>query len=205
MRNWIRNRLAATDHREEGLSLIEVIVTTVLLGVVGLLMVGAVQQASRVLINNRDENQGLQDAKVVLDRMGRDVRDARGVLCDGGLADPSDPTSADPTCSAHLQLWIDSNSNYVQEQSEVVSWRLEKSADGEHFDVLRIVGSGLNGNVPVRQVQARSLIVRTLFTYDTAVPANARTVNLRMRYDAIVGAGTSIREAVFSATLRNKG
>ena len=198
----LRDRLLRSDR---GLSLIEVIVTMVLLAVVGSLMVGAVSQSAKVFVNNSDENRGLQDAKVVLDRMGRDVRNARGVLCDGGLADPSDSTSSDTGCAAHLQLWIDSNSDYIQQNAEVITWRLRKSSDQTHFDVLRITGNGLAGNVPTTQVEATSLIVRTLFTYDTTTPSKATLVNLRMRYDAIVGAGTDIREAVFSARLRNKG
>lgn len=198
----LRDRLVASDR---GLSLIEVIVTMVLLAVVGSLMVGAVTQSAKVFVNNSDENRGLQDAKVVLDRMGRDVRNARGVVCDGGLADPSDATSADPGCAAHLQLWIDANSDYIQQNSEVITWRLRRSPDNTHFDVLRVTGNGLNGNVPTTQMEATSLIVRTLFTYDATTPSKATLVNLRMRYDAIVGIGTDIREAVFSARLRNKG
>ena len=81
-----------------------------LLAVVSTLVLTAVIQASRVLTQNDDENTGLQDAKVIMDRLGRDVREARAVVCDGGLADPTDTTSADPSCSAHLQLWIDYNS-----------------------------------------------------------------------------------------------
>ena len=121
----------------------------IILGVVGSLVTAAVLQASRSFIHVDDENKGLQDAKVILDRMGRDAREARGVVCDGGLADPNDPSSTDPLCAAHLQLWIDNNSDYAQQADEIVTWRLE--LNGDHFDVWRIVGTGATA---VRQRQA---------------------------------------------------
>lgn len=170
----------------------------ILLGVVSTLVVTAVIQASRILVHTDDEEKGLQDAKVILDRLGRDIREARAAECDGGLADPSDATSADPACAAHLQLWIDSNSDYLRQSSEVVTWRLTKNPDLIHFDVWRTAGA-------ISQRQASSLIVQMAFTYDTGVAATARRVNLGMRYDAIVGAGSDVRQVAFSARIRNKG
>lgn len=202
----LQARLHALRTRpDSGVTLIELLVTMMLLAVVSSLVLTAVIQASRVLTQNDDENTGLQDAKVIMDRLGRDVREARAVVCDGGLADPTDSTSADPSCSAHLQLWIDYNSNYVQDHDEVVTWRLQKASDGQHYDVWRIQGDGQAGNVPQKKVQATSLIVKTLFTYDTATPESAHVVTMNLQYDAIVGRGVDLRHAVFSAKLRNKG
>lgn len=185
------------------MTLIELLVTMILLGVVSSLVVAAVAQSGRILTHTDDEAKGLGDAKVILDRLGRDIRESRETVCDGGLADPTDSTSADPTCDAHLQLWIDANSDYAKQASEIVTWRLQKNADGVHWDVWRIVGSSV---APVSaQRQASSLIVRMAFTYDAASFTSVKQVNLRMRYDAIVGAGTDIREVAFSARLRNKG
>ena len=128
---------------DRGVTLVETLITMILLGVIGSLVTAAVVQAGQSLTHVDDENKGLQDAKVILDRMSRDVREARGVTCDGGLADPTDPTTADPTCNAHLQLWIDTNSNYAQEASEVVTWRLQLNGDADgHWDVWRITGTG---------------------------------------------------------------
>ena len=90
----IRSLLARRLRTDAGLTLVELLVTMFLTGVVGSLVVGAVVQAGRVLTQTDDEERGLQDAKVILDRLGRDVRESRGVECDGGLANPADPTSA---------------------------------------------------------------------------------------------------------------
>ncbi len=174
-----------------------------LMGVVGTLVVGAVAQSVRILGHTEDENKGLQDAKVILDRLGRDVRESREVVCDGGLAELGDPTSADPDCGAHLQMWIDGNSDYLQQDDEIVTWRLEANADGEQFDVFRIVGR--DGTPQTRQQQATTLIVRLAFSYDAADFDDVQQVDMRIRYDAIIGRGTGDREAVFSARLRNKG
>ena len=65
------------------MTLIELLVAMVLLGVVSSLVLAGVIQASRVLTHTDDENRGLQDAKVILDRLSRDIRQARGVVCDG--------------------------------------------------------------------------------------------------------------------------
>lgn len=196
-----RFRGSATGDR--GVTLVELLVTMILLGVVGTLVTAAVVQAGRSLTHVDDENKGLQDAKVILDRMGRDVRDARGVTCDGGLADPSDATSSDPNCAAHLQLWVDTNSNYIQDASEVVTWRLEKNDDGEHYDVWRITGTGSTAK---RQRQASTLIVKNVYHYeDDTQPAKSQIVKIGLEYDAIVGRGTDTRRAAMTVRLRNKG
>lgn len=192
-------RLRADD---SGMTLIELLVTMILLGVVSTLVVTAVTQAGRILTHTDDEATGLADAKVILDRLGRDIRESRSTECDGGLADPGDPTSADPPCAAHLQLWIDANSDYVRQASEVVTWRLEQNPDGVHFDVWRIAGVGPSATA---HRQASSLIVRMAFTYDAASFDDVQEVTLSMQYDAIVGRGTELRDVAFAARLRNKG
>ena len=193
-------RLRADD---SGMTLIELLVTMILLGVVSTLVVTAVTQAGRILTHTDDEATGLADAKVILDRLGRDIRESRSTECDGGLADPGDPTSADANCNAHLQLWIDANSDYAQQESEVVTWRLQQNPDGVHFDVWRITGTGPSA---VARRQASSLIVRMAFEYDTGLAVeDATEVRLSMQYDAIVGRGTEIRDVAFAARLRNKG
>jgi prepilin-type N-terminal cleavage/methylation domain-containing protein len=185
---------------ERGLTLVEMLVTTALIGVASALMLGGLQNVNRVLTFADDDNRGLFDAKVVLDRIARDVRQGRSIVCDGGLAQLDDPSSSDPTCESHLQVWIDYDSDYAEDPSEIVTWRLARSADGEHYDVLRYQGV----SDTVGRTQATSLIVRTLFVYDVSPPADARSVTLQMQYDAIVGSGTDLKNATVSVRLRNK-
>ena len=190
---------------ENGLTLVELVVTISLVSVLGLLVTSAVIFASRTFLQTSDEQQGLSDAKVVLDRVARDIRESRGVLCDGGLADPNDPGSADELCQAHLQLWLDgvcdNNPDYLQQDEEIVEWRLRR-VDEIHFDVIRIQGK--DTDCESEQLVATSLIMRALFEYDTpTAPEDASLVTLKMTYDAIAGVGVDAREAKTTARLRN--
>ena len=191
------NGLLARLRSHRGMTLIELMVAMTLLGVVSSLVLVGVQQAGRILTHTDDENRGLQDAKVILDRLSRDIRQARGVVCDG--------LGGDTYCKQHLQLWIDDDSDYVKDPEEVVTWTLEDNPDGEHFDVWRI--KGVAPATPSKRLQASALIVKTLFFYDVGAnvdPSPARLVSLKMEYDAIVGRGTNIKEAAVSVRLRNK-
>lgn len=195
MRAMLRRR-----GRDEGVTLIELLVSMFLIGIVSALVAVGVAQLVRVLIHNDDENRGLQDAKVIMERLARDVREARAVVC----SDPTTQTSP-ARCGNHLQLWIDSNSDYVQQPSEVVTWSVVPAADGQHYDVVRTVGTGSSATT---QVEATSLIVGAIFTYydaqgNTVQPEKATVVKIDLSYDAIVGIGTNIRHAEFTATIRN--
>jgi prepilin-type N-terminal cleavage/methylation domain-containing protein len=184
--------------RDAGVTLVELLITMTLLGVVSSLVVVGVQQSVRVLTRNDDENRGLQDAKIILDRLARDIRQARGVVCDGA--------GGDTYCRQHLQLWIDTDSDYVKDPTEIITWKLENNPDGEHFDVWRV--QGVAPATPTQRRQASALIVKTLFSYDVGEnvdPSPATLVTLKMEYDAIVGRGTDIKQASVSVRLRNKG
>ena len=188
-------RLRACLLSDAGLTLVELMVTIFLLGVVGSISLAAVVRTHKGLVHTEDENKGLQDAKVILERMSKDVRQARGVVCDGA--------ASDPTCQFHLQLWVDGNSDYLQQDSEIITWQLEDNADGEHFDVYRVVGTGGSA---VKHRQASTLIVKTVFNYEAAKPIDkSQVVYIGMTYDALVGRGTDLRKAAFTARLRNKG
>ena len=204
---WWARRRGTGRAVDGGFTIIELLVTMILMGVVSSLVVAAVAQSSKILTHTDDEEKGLQDAKVILDRLGRDVREARAAECDGLAADLSTPFVLDTSCVAHLQLWVDANSDYLRQSSEVVTWRLQRSSDGIHYDVWRIVGLGAGA---VSQRQASSLIMNIAFTYikadgSTGTAATAQRIDLSMKYDAIFGAGSSVRWVAFTARLRNKG
>lgn len=205
---------------DRGMTLIELLVAMTLLGVVSSLVVVGVRDAVRLMTQSDDENRGLQDAKIILDRLSRDIRQARGVVCDDDPPDVGDPVvdaNGLPTrCPDYVQLWIDDDSDYLEDAAEVVTWQLSENGDGVHFDVWRCRGS--LGSDPCdgdatgveRRLQASALIVRTLFNYADASgapvePEDATLVRLRMDYDAIVGRGVDVKQASVSVRLRNKG
>lgn len=183
-----------------GTSLVEVLVTAILLAVISGLTLFAFISGQTVVRNSDDESIGLTDVRTVIERMGRDIRDARAVIC---LPDTTVNAAGDTACTAHLNLWIDSNSNYSLDSGETIEWKLV--SDGEHFDVIR-----KNVNTGAVQTEATTLVVQFAFSYDVAPTTSATTsvatlVKTAMTYDARVGSGVKSRTVEFSDRLRNQG
>lgn len=193
-------RLRADDR---GLTLVEVLVTVVLLGIVGSLVTRAVIDSHKVVRITDDQTTGLADVRLAAERLGRDVRDARSVLCNP-TGTPAALASADPTCVYHLQLWVDYNSDYVQQVDETVTWKLAPGPKAGQFDLVREVGG-------LAVTQARTIVTQVAFGYDlppgSAAPAagavSTRVVNVNMTYDALLGTGTGTKTVSFSGRLRN--
>jgi type II secretory pathway pseudopilin PulG len=180
------------------MSLVELLVAMILMMVVSLLCTAAVVSTSKVLGATDDESRGLADVKTVAERLDRDVRDARGVVCDGANLPDGTP---DPQCHSHLQVWIDFNSNYHLDPGETVTWQLTPLGDGHHFKVVRTVGGAV-------KIEATSLVVNFAFNYDVAptgsyTTSHSRIVSTGMTYDAVYGRGTKDRTLNFSTRLRN--
>jgi prepilin-type N-terminal cleavage/methylation domain-containing protein len=170
---------------DDGVTLVELLVTMALMGVVALLVTAATISTHRVVRQTDDESQGLSDAKVVSERLSRDLRDARGIAA-----------GAD---AHHLVIWIDFNSDYIQQSNETISWQLQSNpGNNGHYDVIRTV----QGQQEV--VEARTLISDIAFSYSPAPPAT-NLVTTSMTYDAILGHGATTRTVTFSTRLRNVG
>jgi prepilin-type N-terminal cleavage/methylation domain-containing protein len=176
-----RTRLGKGD---DGVTLIELLVTMVIMSIVLILAMTAFQASSRVYWNTNDDATGLADARKIAERLGRDIRNARGV--DSGAT------------TSKLVLWIDVNSDYIRQPSESVTWQLQASAQAGHYDILRTS----NGTTTV--VEARSLVSQIAFTYNVAAP-NTTTVSTEVTYDAYVGNGSGTRTLYFVDRLRNVG
>jgi prepilin-type N-terminal cleavage/methylation domain-containing protein len=185
---------------DSGMTLVEMLVSIVLLSVLGGLVLAATLATQRSLRLADDETRGQEDVVVVVDRLGRDIRDARGVVCDGA--------SYDPFCTNHLQLWADYNSNYKQDPGETITWALRAGPDGEHFDVVRSTDGG------PEQVVGRTIVSDVAFEYSPPAyppgpsqPApgvpTTNEVLVNMTYDALRESGTDFRTVEFSAMLRN--
>jgi prepilin-type N-terminal cleavage/methylation domain-containing protein len=198
--------LSTRLRRDDGMTLPELLISMVLMGAVAAFVSGGLIGAHEIFRSTDDQTQGLQDARVAAERLGRDIRDARAVLCNPA-GTPAALVTSDPTCQYHLQLWVDYNSNYKQEPAETVTWRLRLRSGGGpvYYDLVRAVGGA------TEIVQARTIIEQIAFTYDyppgaTQPPpgaAHATTVNTDMRYDAKRNTGTSSRTVTFSGRLRN--
>jgi type II secretory pathway pseudopilin PulG len=169
-------------HQEDGLTLVEMTVAIFIMSLLGLMLVGAFRVMAKSTVVVDDEATGLADVRKVSERLGRDVRNARGV--DAGAT------------ASKLVLWVDFDSDYRRDTDESVEWRLQPNADGVHYDVLRVEGGALE------VVEARSVVSQLAFTYDVPAP-DTRLVETTLDYDSFVETGTVTRTLYFAERLRN--
>lgn len=186
-----------SNHADSGMSLVEMVVAMIIAGFVGAVVLSATLLTHKNLRVADDETRGQEDVGVVVERLSRDLREARGAVCDGAASDPS--------CFTHLQLWVDSNSNYKQDADEIITWNLQANpGDPGHYNMVRTVNA-------VSSVVARTIVQNVAFSYDvppgTTQPGpgvvSTKKVSVAMSYDPAIGSGTATRQVVFTTLLRN--
>ena len=143
------NRLEAARTRDSGVTLIELMIVMFLSGILGTVILFSMKGVYASQRTADSESSGLADVRVVNERLGRDLRDARGVY---------------PGATASLlEIWIDYNSNYIVDSNEIVTWQLQQGCSGCHYQVLR----SDQGGVP--RVEARTLVSNIAFCYSANV------------------------------------
>lgn len=189
-------RLRQLEAQDGGFTLVELLMAMALTLVVSTIMVTAMVSTNKLFTKTRNESVGQTDVRTTIERLGRDVRNARSL--DAGAN------------ASQLVLWVDSNSDYKHQTTENVTWSLVPGTDG-HFDVAR-TANGITSRT------ARFVISNLAFKYYTtagttelAMPLTAPQA-LTVKYigsDILyaVDAGSSIagRHTVFSERLRNVG
>lgn len=181
---------------ERGFSLIEVTIAMSMLVILMVMSLTMVVSVRKVFVTNDDEATGQTDVRTAVERLGRDIRSARGI--DTGAT------------ASRLEIWVDSNSDYRRVASEIVVWELQ-AAGGGQFNVLRAE----NGNATIT---AETIIDQLAFCYriDATSPclstplsaADARRVRVVesvMRYDSRTTTGSNARNLVVTERLRNVG
>jgi len=181
------------------MTLVELLVAMVLIGVLGAIVSAAVLMSHKQVRIADDEATGLSDTRVVVERLGRDIRGSRGV--DAGATDNN------------LVLWIDYNSDYVRNEiaqpEEIVTWSVIDNG-GDQYNTLRQTAGG---DV---QVQARTLVSDLAFCYQDAPDApcfttplsaddaeETRLITVTLEYDSLVGVATESRTTSFTERIRN--
>lgn len=149
---------------------------------IGVMAVSGLSSSTRSIGQVDDEVQGLQDLRVVSERLSRDLRQARGI---------------DAASNANqVTIWIDVNSDYKQSTTETITWKLVAGPNAGLFDVVRQDGNGL------KSVVGHSLVSDIAFFYDPA-PSRTRVVTVDMTYDALPGRYATVRTTRFETRLRN--
>ena len=175
----------------------------VLTSILGTIATYALISVNQTFRETDDEATGLADTKTVVERLGRDIRAARGV--DVGAT------------SSLLSLWIDYNSDYIRsatsQQNEIVTWSLvSQGAGSTQYNTLRSTAGG----TPV--VQARTLVSNIAFCYQSDPDAACSTtplsaadaeatslVTVTLTYDSLVTTGSGQRTVTFTERIRNVG
>lgn len=182
---------------QTGTTLVEMLVTMTLLAVVGTMTATIMIAVQRTMRRGDDESRGLADVRKAVERLDRDVRDARGISITG--------VAATTATASQLTIWIDANSDYVHQSTEDVTWNLV-SASGGHFNLVRTVSGGTSA------VEARTLVSSLAFSYCKAdqtcvtTPTSSTGIELvrtDMTYDPIIGAGATSRHVVVEGRMRN--
>jgi prepilin-type N-terminal cleavage/methylation domain-containing protein len=178
MIGWVARR-----RRDNGFTLVELLVSMTLLSVVSAITAAVFATLSHTQLRETDEAQGLQDVQTVVERLSRDLREARGV-------------DASATQS-QLTIWLDLNSDYVQTANETFTWKLQFNNSTQHYDVLRVDGNN------VQVVEGRTLVSQLAFTYNATPVQNSNVVTVNMQYDAIRNGFATTKSAQFQVRMRN--
>lgn len=199
-----QQRLRGQTPQDSGITLPEILVTIVLMGILGSIMVVAVQDNYRMHRSTLDESEGLGDVRILTERLTRDLRAARSI--DAG---------AD---TQQLRIWVDGNNDYLHSNDELISWQLVVEPDDpRNAEVTRVTDEGTS------QTVSRTVFDDLTFCYWVSPPAissadctdslpvplsaaNAEQVKLVTviaTYDARPTSGSDPRTVTFSARLRN--
>lgn len=159
-------------HADDGVSLVELLVTTVLLAVIGASTLAVTVSVSRAQRRSDEVQTTLDTTRIAVDRVRRQLRGARRVL-----DDPS---------RRHLQLWIDRDGDDVLEAAEVVHYQLVPADGGARLETWTGADPG------ARRVVVRGLDLNEPFAYAPPSPAT-RLVDVSFVVDGGVAATAQVR------------
>ena len=173
----------AEDDAEAGISVLELVMAMAFMLVVSVMAMTGLSSSTRAVGQVDDETRGLADMQAVVERMGRDLRAARGV-------DASSNAS-------QLTIWVDGNSDYRQTAAETITWKIQPGSEADQFDVIRQDGLGSG------TVVGYSLVSDIAFSYGPQAPPKSQTVSVELRYDAFPNQYATQRINTFEIRLRN--
>lgn len=130
-----------------GFTLVELLVTMLIMGIVASAIVGLVVTVGRSSATQQQVLEDQRQARLGLDRIRREIREADRVL-----ETPSE---------RRLRLWFDTNGDRSLQSSEVVTYELRPVGSGDRAELVRFEGP--EGS-PV-QVLARHLLLNEPFSY----------------------------------------
>lgn len=139
---------------EAGLTLVEMLVVLVILGIVGTATVSVVVATSRTQQFTSSMQEVIDDGRVSLARIRRELRTARRVL-EGSCESVS---ACDP--SSRLHFWVDQNQNRSPEAVEFICYLTESIGTGQ-WQLVRWDGADTGCSAATRPARA-TVLAKTL-------------------------------------------
>lgn len=144
----------STPHRDEGMTLVEVLVALGVFGVLATVLLGFALSTSRVADQTRRTAEVDEETRLAMERMTRELRQASEIL------DADVPTT--PTSIVAFTFWTDFNGNGVQDLNaadpEVLTYRWNPATQR-----LTLTANDPDGTATTRPVLAASV---TQFSFD---------------------------------------
>ena len=158
-----------TLREDAGLTLVELLVTILLLGIVGSLGIGAAVSTQRAGNTNRTVNDLNEEARLTLTRLSRELREAERIV---SVTNPTGP-GYNPTQDVSVTFEVDFNGNGVIEPLAGDPERLTYVWDASAGELLLKASSisypVVSGNVEQFQLELTS----RLYSFDGVNPAAA--------------------------------
>jgi type II secretory pathway pseudopilin PulG len=183
--------------QDGGFQLIEGMMVTLLLGVLGMAITSVVASSLRTERVTDDLRTNLNEARVAVERMRLDVREARRIY----------PTSPQGVANgpAQLAVWRDANQDQLQQTTEQVTYRFSTAADGTGQLERRTEAMGAGE----WRVIARHLDLsvgpdgKPRSRFETApAPPKTRTVTMVVTVVARPGSGAAAQKLSITETVR---
>jgi prepilin-type N-terminal cleavage/methylation domain-containing protein len=184
------------DLDQKGFSLVELLMAMALTLVLSLIMVTSLVSSNKLFRKTRNESVGQTDVRTTIERLGRDIRNARSL--DAGAS------------ASQLVLWVDSNSDYKKQPTEIVTWALVPGTAG-HFDVSRTVNGATTRTarfvISILAFGYRTNSAGTALVAPLTAPqaATVTYISSDIQYAADAGSSLAGRHTLFSERLRNVG
>lgn len=114
---------------EAGLTLVEMLMVVVILGIVGSATVSVIVATSRTQQFTSTMQEVIDDGRLSLARIRKELRTARRVLQDSCETAPPPASNCEP--SSRLHFWVDQNQNRTPEAAEFICYLTESIAPGQ--------------------------------------------------------------------------
>ena len=170
-------------HRDErGLTLVELLVASVIVAIVGTVLFGALESTMRIESYTSEDSQTLALVRSSLDRLEKELRQARKLYTE--------------STGTLMKMWVDYDRDNQQDPVERITWQLTTVGPSA-----RLTRTSDAAGAPV-VVLGRDFVPGTAFQYSPA-PPNTSVVTVTFTADVRPGARSDDRTIETRITLRN--